>query len=401
MRRVRRIVFWCHLVAGVTAGVVVLIMSITGALLAFQPQILSYAERDARTVRRPDGAAERLGAQEIFAKAREARPDLKPSGLTIEAQASAAAAVNLGREAALYINPYTGIVSGESSKGWRRFFRLVEDWHRWLGASGDLRPTGKAITGVCNAAFLVLAVTGVFIWWPKKWNWRQLSPIVLFKRGLTGRARDFNWHNVTGVWCASVLVLLTATGLVMSYQWANNLLYTITVSERPPAPSAPRVTEATARDTTQPHLQIPDNLNRLWSLAEQQGAGWRTISLRLPQRAGDPAIFAIDEGRSWNPIARSQLSVDPATAAIVKWEPYTGLSPGRRLRSWARSTHTGEAGRLPGQIIACLASLGGGLLVCTGLSLAVRRLRAWLGRRFSQTQRLDATIGEGVGETGA
>lgn len=398
MRRVRKVVFWCHLLAGISVGVVVLIMSITGALLAFQSQILSYAERDARTVRRPVGSDERLGAQEILAKATEARPELRPSGLTIQAEGSAPAVVNLGREGALYINPYTGTVLGESSKGWRSFFRLVEDWHRWLGTSGDSRPTGKAVTGACNAAFLMLAVTGVFIWWPKMWNWQQLSPVVLFKRGLKGRARDFNWHNVSGVWCASVLVLLTATGLVMSYQWANSLLYTLTGSERPPVTPAPRVPEAPARDTSQLRMQIPGNLNQLWSLAEQRAAGWHTISLRLPQRAGDPAIFAIEERGSLNPKARSQLTVDPATAEVIRWEPYATLSPGRRLRSWARSTHTGEAGRLPGQIIACVASLGGGLLVCTGLSLAVRRLRGWLGRRSRQAERVDATIAQGVAE---
>jgi uncharacterized iron-regulated membrane protein len=400
MRRVRKVIFWCHLLAGITGGVVVLIMSVSGALLAFQSQILSYVERDARVVRRPDGSAGRLGAREILAKALEARPDLRPSGLTIQAEASASAAVNLGREGALYVNPYTGTVSGESSKRWRSFFRLVEDWHRWLGANGDSRSIGKAVTGACNAAFLALAATGVFIWWPKKWTWQQLSPVVLFKRGLKGRARDFNWHNVTGVWCSSVLALLTATGLVMSYQWANNLLYTLTGSERPPAPSAPRVPDAPTRDTALLQLQIPANLNQLWSLAEHKAGEWQTISLRLPQRAGDAVVFAIEEGRSWNPIARSQLTVDAATGEVVKWEPYAGLSPGRRLRSWARSTHTGEAGRLPGQIIACVASLGGGLLVCTGFSLAVRRARGWWGRRSNRAECVEAAIAQGVPETG-
>ena len=36
----RRVLFWSHLLAGVAAGVVILIMSITGALLGFERQIV-------------------------------------------------------------------------------------------------------------------------------------------------------------------------------------------------------------------------------------------------------------------------------------------------------------------------------------------------------------------------
>ena len=41
----RRIVFWLHLVVGVVAGLVILVLAVTGALLAFEPQILAAADR--------------------------------------------------------------------------------------------------------------------------------------------------------------------------------------------------------------------------------------------------------------------------------------------------------------------------------------------------------------------
>ncbi len=90
--------------------------------------------------------------------------------------------------------------------------------------------------------------------------------------------------------------------------------------------------------------------------------GCRCVRMRPPL-----SLFA--ESENGIPIASSQVTIDPATTEVVRWEPYSSLSLGRRLRTWARTTHTGEAGRLPGQIIACIASLGGGLLVWTGLRL--------------------------------
>ena len=381
MKRFRKIIFWCHLSAGVTAGLVILNMSVTGALLAFQPQIERFADRKVRTVEPPTPGAERLGAQELFAKAREARPGILPASLTLQAEPTAAASFSLGREGVLYVNPYTGEALGEGSKGVRAFFQTVTDWHRWLGTRGEGRATGRAVTGACNAAFLVLAMSGLFLWWPKNWTRKSLSSVTIFKRGLKGRARDFNWHNATGFWCALVLVVLTATGMVMSYQWANNLLYTLTGSQIPPQQN-PQGAPNPANQSEANRIEVPANLNHLWSRAEEQTSGWQSISLRLPQRPDMPVSFTFREGEMWNPMASSQLTLDPATAEVVRWEPYTGLSLGRRLRSWVRFTHTGETGRLPGQIIACLASLGGALLVWTGLSLALRRFRAW---RLRQT----------------
>lgn len=378
MKRFRKALFWGHLAAGVTAGLVILMMSVTGALLAFEPQIERYAERHARTVQPPGPEAQRLDMQTLFAKAREARPDLKPSGFTLSSDPTAAAAFALGRDGVLYVNPYTGEVTGEGAKGVRGFFQWVTDWHRWLGARSD---TSRAITGACNAAFLALALSGLYLWWPKKWTRKNVSSITVFKRGLKGRARDFNWHNTTGFWCALVLALLAATGMVMSYQWANNLLYTMTGSPLPQQQSAPPQGPLGAGNSAnQATLELPGNFDQLWSRAEQQTSQWETLNLRLPLRADAPAAFTFRGIGQWNPIASSQLTLDPATTEVVRWEPYASLSLGRRLRSWVRTTHTGEAGRLPGQIIACIASLGGALLVWTGLALAWRRFRAWLLR---------------------
>src|SRR6185503_20036920 len=139
MKRFRKIIFWCHLSAGVIAGLVILNMSVTGALLAFQPQIERFADRKVRTVEPPAPEAERLGAQELFAKAREARPGVRPASLTLQAEPTTAASFSLGREGVLYVNPYTGEVLGEGSKGVRAFFQTVTDWHRWLGTRGEGR----------------------------------------------------------------------------------------------------------------------------------------------------------------------------------------------------------------------------------------------------------------------
>ena len=72
--------------------------------------------------------------------------------------------LTFGREQTNFVDPYTGDILGEASQGIRHFFRFVEDWHQWLGAAGESRTAGRAVTGACNRAFLVLVISGPFLW---------------------------------------------------------------------------------------------------------------------------------------------------------------------------------------------------------------------------------------------
>lgn len=362
-----------------------MIMSVTGVLLVFEPQVLNFADRDVRAVQMPNAETNRLGVQQIVVNVLQAKPNAKPSAVTIQKdEKTAAAAVALGRDGTIYVNQYTGEITGEGSKPARDFFRIVEDWHRWLGVSNDNRATGRAVTGACNLLFFVLAATGIYVWLPRRFSWKSFKSVMLFRRGLRGKARNFNWHNVIGFWSSSVLIVLTLTAIVMSYSWANNLLYTLTGNEPPPQnqPSPNRPAEQ--------KYELPENLNALWAKAEGQTPAWNSIVFRLPQQPGAPAVFVIEDDSSWNQMARSNLTLDAQTGEVVKWEPYQNLNAGRQLRTWARFAHTGESLGVFGQIIAGLATLGGCFLVWTGFSLAFRRFRSWLsGRKLK-----DATVSE-------
>jgi hypothetical protein len=81
--------------------------------------------------------------------------------------------------------------------------------------------------------------------------------------------------------------------------------------------------------------------------------------------------------QNWNAFARSQLTLNAETVEVVRWEPYAATSRGQKWRGWVRFGHTGELGGVAGQSLAAAASLGGVVLVWTGLALAFRRLIGW------------------------
>ena len=147
----------------------------------------------------------------------------------------------------------------------------------------------------------------------------------------------------------------------------------------PKGPWIPQLKEyARAANATKLAPLVPAaSFDALLARAQEQVPGWVMIMLRFPPRGDGPVTASIQGPDAFHPFQRSQLTLNRATAEVVKWEPYANNSTGRKLRTWVRALHTGEAFGLPGQTVAGLASLGGCFLVWTGLAMAWRRFRSW------------------------
>ena len=68
MNLLHKLIFWSHLLAGVVAGLVIFIMSLTGVILMYESQITEYIERDARRVI-PSADGKRLRYDDLIGRA--------------------------------------------------------------------------------------------------------------------------------------------------------------------------------------------------------------------------------------------------------------------------------------------------------------------------------------------
>jgi uncharacterized iron-regulated membrane protein len=211
--------------------------------------------------------------------------------------------------------------------------------------------------------------SGFYLWWPRSWKWSSSRSVVWFRRGLKGKPRDFNWHNVVGLWSVAPLFLIVLSGVVISYPWASDLLYRMTGSEAPRRRTEP----PPERERAAPAALDFQGLDEAFTVAEAQVPGWRSITVRLPPSPDGPWSFAIDRGNGARPDLRAQLTVDRKTAEMVRFVPYSDQLPAQKIRGWLRFLHTGEALGIAGQSVAGLASAGAAFLVFTGLSLSWRR----------------------------
>jgi len=381
----RNVIFWLHLVSGIFTGIIVLIMSVTGVALTYQKQMTSWADKRMYRIQAAPNAAP-LPASALIESFRRANPTVSPISLSLSSDPAMPATLTVPPNAATFMNPYTGEVLGEGSQTIRKFFRTMTDWHRWLALSGEKRSIGKAITGACNVAFLFLAVSGLYLWWPRKWTKGIFRTIGWFRLGLKGNARDFNWHHVFGFWCLVPLILVIVSAVVISYPWASRLLFQMAGSEMAFQAGPPGAQRGGPSSGPGPRGTVPgrgpaderaplqmDGIDRMMETIQKQSEGWKTVSVQLPTIKDKTTAFTIEKGFAGQPQLRSTLTVDNATGAIVRSEAFRDLDPGLKARLWMRFVHTGEYYGLSGQTIAGIASLAGVILVWTGVALTYRR----------------------------
>jgi uncharacterized iron-regulated membrane protein len=379
MPALRSALFWLHLATGVVCGLVIAMLCFTGTALAFEKELIAWAERDARRIEVPAGDAPRLGVDELAARVRAAFPDARPGSIVVSRDPQTAVAFTINRTEGYHANPYTGEVRRPASHAVGRFMQTMFEWHRYLGFSGaKSRPNGKLVTGIANIAFCFLGISGLVLWWPRSFSWRAFRPAIWFTQNTSPRARDWNWHNTLGFWCAPVLITLTLTAMPISFQWAARLTYILTGTPLPASgPQSSGAPPTIAPVPVPASAARPVSRDSLLATVQRELPAWRTVTFRFAHRpdAAKPAAasFTVREAGTWPRTATTTLQFDPFTGALLQRDGYADLPAARKVRAWSRYLHTGEALGGFAQFIAALASLGGVILAWTGLALAFRR----------------------------
>ncbi|MEY2878806.1 MAG: hypothetical protein RLZZ15_1186 [Verrucomicrobiota bacterium] len=390
----RKILFWSHLVCGLAAGALILVMSFTGAALAFEKDLLAWAERDARRLTVP-ATGSRLTVDELLARARVAQPDVRIGSLTVARDPGEAATFTAPGNRTFCVNPYTGEVREALAPRTRAFMQAMRAWHTRLNVTpppapppGQPRPAnpGAFANAAANCIFVFLCLSGLVLWWPRAWTWRALRPLLVFTPEARGRARDWNWHNAIGFWSLPLLLVLAGTGVVLSYRWAGDLVYRLAGETPPPPqigpPPPPALPPAARATVAAAPVGLPLTAQGRLDAVKRATTGWTHITLRFAPALGAsasdqpaPKTFSatVKERAAWPPFFARTLILDATTGGVRHTEEFAALSAGTRARRWIRLLHSGEAlGRVV-QALSGLACLGGCVLVYTGGALAWRR----------------------------
>lgn len=354
-----------HLWLGISSGLVVFIVALTGCLLVFEDELEPVIDRQFHIVAAHEGKP-RLPLDMLQASATAAYPNKKLVKITIEKEADRTVVFGLknGKKEkdilSVAVDPYTGIVTGARVEQ-DAFFSVVLRLHRYL----CLEETGKTITGISCIMFVIIMITGLIMWWPNRKNQKQRFTIkwnAKFKR--------LNWdlHAVFGFYVLPFVFIIALTGLVWSYKWVNNIIF-MTFDGKPQqkreAPANIALTNTSPSGTlskiyTQTNQQLPNPGKILITLAESD-------SLSV-------TISKTDDLASISNIVNF-IYFDKNNGQLIRKRLYDDETKGMKVRRLIYPIHTGSILGWPTKVIAFIVAFIAASLPVTGVII-------WLGKKF-------------------
>ncbi|MEZ5952694.1 MAG: PepSY-associated TM helix domain-containing protein [Hyphomonas sp.] len=332
---------------------VIFVLAATGVLLTYERQIIAAAEAALVT----DIEGDRLTADQLVVLAQE----IGGESATVRIPASTNDPVKvLAAGEQTLLHPVTGstLLVGPTSAA--KVFETITLVHRWLAPTSAAHPLGKSVTNIATLLFIFLAMSGLYLWTTPVFRWAILkSKLKLNLRPPTAKARDYNWHHVFGFWMFVPILVMSVTGTVIAYAWANALVFAA-FGEAPQSLRAPRVERAGVQLMEVPVDAV--SLQRRLEEAATRVANWNTITLPAYANLAEPTPYDIDYGNGAQPHRRLRVVVSPQGGVIEQTETFRERSAGTRARLIIRFLHTGEVLGLIGQTLAGLGSLA--TLVC-------------------------------------
>ncbi len=364
----RNILFQIHWFLGITAGLVLAVMGVTGAAISFEPEIVAALNPD-----RP--AAVRLTGPELIERVMVQRPGAKIARLTVPTAPGEPTMVGytiggLKERHTERLDPATGVLLGEPRGS--GVFEVMEDLHRWLALPGNGNGIGRQITGFSAIALIYFALSGLYLRWPRRpLDWRNWFVLDLKK---TGRNLHRALHAVIGGWVLVFYLVSGFTGLWWSYGWYREGVRAMLVAE------APKRADKPAKD-------VPVDLSRAWAgfVRATDGRTYERVTANARDHGEVQFRAKLPGGR--HDRVTDELTIDGTTGALLTDTPYATRPLGEDIVTSVYEIHRGAYFGLIGRIAMLLASLTMPLFTITGFLLyfARRRRKAALAAVVADT----------------
>ncbi|WP_162344064.1 PepSY-associated TM helix domain-containing protein [Cyclobacterium salsum] len=356
-----------HLWLGLSSGLVVFIVAVTGCLYAFQSEIQDLLQ-PYRYVTPQETAV--LPPSKIWEAADEALPDKHLHAVLYPKAERAAMAIYYSFEEHyyyfVYVNPYTGMVQKVKDE-YADFFRIILDGHFYLWLPPEI---GQPVVASFTLIFLVMVVSGLVLWWPKKKV--NLKQALKIRWNARWRRRNFDLHRVLGFYVMVFALIFALTGLVWGFSWFRDAVFYTTTGGKSfieyytPLSDSIQVSEA----NTPAIDQVWAKMNRLYPDAD-----WIEVHPAENEHGAIAANANPDADTYWKMDYRyfDQYSLEEITVDHV-WGRFPEAGFGEKLNRMNYDIHVGAIAGLPGKFLAfCLSALIA--------SLPITGCMIWWGRR--------------------
>ncbi|MEP0710614.1 PepSY-associated TM helix domain-containing protein [Algoriphagus sp.] len=357
-----------HLWLGLSSGLVVFVVAVTGCIYAFQAEIkeLTYpflfVEPQEKAV---------LPPSQISEIAQEAFPEGHLHAILYPTAEKSAQAIFFSygegndHYQIAYINPYSGEVLKLKDE-YADFFRIVLDGHFYLWLPPEI---GQPVVASFTLVFLFMVISGLILWWPKKKNLKQSLKIKWSGRW---RRKNYDMHKVLGFYVMSFALVFAVTGLVWGFVWFRDALYFT-------ASGGDKFVEYynPISDSTQTYQGEIPVLDAVWMKMQKEYPDADYIEVHPPEFEGaaiaananpDASTYWKSDYRYFDQNTLEELPVDHF------YNRFEEATVAQKMMRMNYDVHVGAIAGLPGKVLAFLLS-------AIIASLPVTGFLVWWGRR--------------------
>lgn len=203
-----------HIMAGLITLPFLFLLAVTGSVYLFKQ---AYEDRVYQSVKQVQPVGAKISYQQQWENALAASVK-NPQLMRIPNSDTEATEFKAGRFSGsryMYVNPYTGEITGEIVQK-DTFMQQVRKLHGEL----LLGKYGTKVIELVASWMVVLIITGLYIWWPR--TGFKISSLyrIRFNQGKRLMFRDF--HAVTGLWSSLFLVVILAGGFPWTDVFGSN-----------------------------------------------------------------------------------------------------------------------------------------------------------------------------------
>ncbi|WP_276089089.1 PepSY-associated TM helix domain-containing protein [Pedobacter sp. JY14-1] len=385
----KRINNWLHLWLGLISGIIVFIVCITGCIWVFNEEITGLLEPENKVEWQDKPVLTPAQLAGIVAKQ---FPDKLPAYASyhqgevinlnlrdkVEKKGGRRGGGRRGGGVSLKIHPYTGeVISKEVRKpGETDFFRFILNGHRFLWMPYEI---GRPIVNYGTLVFVILLITGLVWWYPKKWNKSTREKSFKIKWGASFKRVNLDLHNVLGFYALLFLAAIALTGMVYGIKWYSDGLYWVTTGEKL---QEFRRMESDSLQKGRFYTPV-EAIDGAWAKVISKHQKSTGFYYSFPDTARSGATIDIyvypTAGQFYN--SQSYTFDQHTLKELKRSDPYAvafnQASFGQKLRKMNYEIHVGSILGFPGKVLAFLASLIGASLPITGFLI-------WYGRKFKK-----------------
>lgn len=363
----RKIIGTIHLWLGLTSGLLVFVIAITGSIYAFKEEIENLTQ-PYRFIQ--DQQHSFLPPSKIISIAEKELPGKHIHAVMYQGKTNSAKAIFYSEEENyyyfVYVNQYTGEVL-EVSDEYATFFHFILDGHFYFWLPPDI---GQVVVASATLVFLFMVLSGIVLWWPRNKN--GIKQRFKIKWNARWRRKNYDLHSAIGFYVSWLALIFVITGLVWGFQWFSSGYYKLISGGKDYIEYQNPVSQYLAGDTA--HFSAID---KVWLKLNLEHPNAGAIEIHSAEDSvaciaaninPDPSTYWQIDYRYFDQYTLKELSVNHM------WGRFDHLSNSDKLMRMNYDIHVGSILGLPGKILAFLASLLIASLPITGFMI-------WWGRR--------------------